>query len=76
MKGDATLYAHGESVEAAWRFVDPIIEAWEEDNDIKVHGYPAGTWGPDVADDLIEGTDDTWHNPYKNLTINDDYCVL
>ncbi|MEM1328548.1 MAG: glucose-6-phosphate dehydrogenase [Bacteroidota bacterium] len=76
MKGDATLYAHGESVEAAWRFVDPIIEAWEEDNDIPVHGYPAGTWGPDVADDLIEGEDDTWHNPYKNLTMNDDYCVL
>ncbi|MEM9885401.1 MAG: glucose-6-phosphate dehydrogenase [Bacteroidota bacterium] len=76
MKGDATLYAHGESVEAAWRFVDPIIAAWEENKDIAVHGYPAGTWGPDVADEMIEGENETWHNPYKTLTTSDNFCVL
>ncbi|MEL6718882.1 MAG: glucose-6-phosphate dehydrogenase [Bacteroidota bacterium] len=76
MKGDATLYAHGESVEAAWRFVDPIIEAWKEDDSITVYGYPAGTWGPDVADDMIDGENETWHNPYKSLTTNDNFCVL
>ncbi|MEM8527469.1 MAG: glucose-6-phosphate dehydrogenase, partial [Bacteroidota bacterium] len=76
MKGDATLYAHGESVEAAWHFVDPIIEAWEENEDIPVHGYPAGTWGPEVADEMIEGENETWHNPYKTLTTNDNFCVL
>lgn len=76
MKGDATLYAHGESVEAAWKFVDPIIKAWKENPDIPVYGYPAGTWGPDIADKMIEGENDTWHNPYKTLTSNVDFCVL
>jgi len=76
MRGDATLYAHGESVEAAWRLVDPIIQAWKEDESIPVYGYPAGTWGPDVADGLVDGVNETWHNPYKSLTISDNYCVL
>lgn len=76
MKGDATLYAHGESVEAAWRFVDPIVDAWKEDNDIPMYGYPAGTWGPEVADDFIGQEGDTWHNPYTSLTMSEDYCVL
>lgn len=76
MRGDATLYTHGESVEAAWRFVDPIIQAWQEDDAIPVYGYPAGTWGPNVADDLVDGENETWHNPYKSLTISDNYCVL
>ena len=46
MQGDATLYARGDSVEAAWKFVDPILKAWKEDPSIPVYGYPAGTWGP------------------------------
>ena len=31
MQGDSTLYARGDAVEAAWRFVDPILKAWEND---------------------------------------------
>ena len=46
IKGDATLYARGDSVEEAWRFVAPILNAWEKDPKIKVYGYPAGSWGP------------------------------
>ncbi len=76
MRGDATLYAHGESVEAAWRFIDPIVEAWQEDDSIPIYGYPAGTWGPDVADEMIEGEGETWYNPYKALTRDVNFCVL
>ena len=43
MRGDATLYAHGESVENCWEFVEPILNAWENDPTIPVYGYPAGT---------------------------------
>jgi glucose-6-phosphate 1-dehydrogenase len=75
IKGDATLYARGDSVEAAWAFVDPIIKAWENDPSIKLFGYPAGTWGPNVADEMMEG-DFTWRNPCKNLTGFDDFCEL
>jgi glucose-6-phosphate 1-dehydrogenase len=76
MKGDATLYAHGDSVEYAWEFVEPILNAWSYDPDIPVYGYPAGTWGPMIADDLIQPKDLTWRNPCKWLTTDDTFCEL
>ena len=75
MLGDATLYSRNDAVEAAWKFVTPIINAWKNHPEIKVHGYPAGTWGPDVSDALIEG-DQTWRYPCKNLTGDGGYCEL
>ncbi len=76
MKGDATLYAHGDSVEASWNFVEPILEAWKNDNSIPVFGYPAGTWGPLAANEIMEPTDLTWRNPCRQLTEDTNYCKL
>ncbi|MEL7532283.1 MAG: glucose-6-phosphate dehydrogenase [Bacteroidota bacterium] len=76
MLGDATLYARGDAVEAAWKFVDPILSAWANNPNIKVHGYPAGTWGPEIADNLIEGENLTWRYPCKNLADDGIYCEL
>ncbi|ASB47918.1 glucose-6-phosphate dehydrogenase [Alkalitalea saponilacus] len=75
MLGDATLYSRADAVEAAWEFVDPILKAWKNQPCIKVHGYPAGTWGPDVSDQLIEG-EQTWRYPCKNLVGDGEYCEL
>jgi len=76
MQGDSTLYARGDAVEAAWRFVDPIQKAWEHNSNIPLYGYPSGTWGPESADQLIEGEDYTWRYPCKNLTDEHNYCAL
>lgn len=76
MLGDSTLYHRGDAVEAAWKFVDPILNAWKNNPDIIVHGYPAGSWGPDVSDDLVEGKDQTWRYPCKNLSDDGNYCEL
>ena len=76
MKGDATLYARGDSVEVAWKFVDPILNAWKNQENIKLYGYPAGTWGPEVANKLIEGDNVSWRNPCSNLTDSGDYRLL
>jgi len=76
MQGDSTLYSRGDTVEAAWSFIDPIQHAWAENPSIKIFGYPAGTWGPEHADDLIEGQNLTWRYPCKNLTDEDLYCEL
>ena len=65
---DSTLYARGDVVEATWKFIDPILETWKEKSDIPIYGYPAGTWGPSVADNLIEEPWLTWRNPCKNLS--------
>ncbi|MFK8102081.1 MAG: glucose-6-phosphate dehydrogenase, partial [Saprospiraceae bacterium] len=76
IKGDATLYARGDSVEEAWRFVQPILNAWEKNPKIKVYGYPAGTWGPPIVAKLIEAEDLTWRNPCNELTTGGDFQEL
>ncbi len=76
MLGDATLYARGDAVEAAWEFVDPIIKAWKNREDIPVFGYPAGTWGPEPADSMVEGENMSWRYPCKNLADEEIYCEL
>ncbi len=75
MQGDATLYARADEVEAAWNFVDPILKYWKKGKDVRVYGYAAGAWGPENADDLIEGPG-TWRNPGPNLTDDPGFCVI
>ena len=74
MQGDATLYARADEVEAAWEFVDPILEYWKNSDD-KVYGYSAGVWGPENADELIEGIG-RWRNPSENLADDPGFCVI
>lgn len=76
MKGDSTLFARSEEVMSAWKFLMPIIDAWKNDKNIPLHGYPAGTWGPENADDLIEEPNMTWRYPCKNLSDDGVYCEL
>ncbi|MDC6365045.1 MULTISPECIES: glucose-6-phosphate dehydrogenase [Flavobacteriaceae] len=75
MQGDATLYARADEVEAAWDFVDPILDYWKNGKDVRMYGYAAGVWGPENADDLIEGTG-FWRNPGENLSDDPGYCVI
>ncbi len=63
MRGDSTLFTRSDEVEAAWRIVDPILKAWEQDRSIPVHEYAPGSWGPAAADDLLRGQNDEWQNP-------------
>jgi len=76
IKGDATLYAHGDSVEYAWEFVEPVLNAWSNGSDVPIYGYPAGSWGPDVADAMIQPANLTWRNPCRRLTDDNSYCEL
>jgi glucose-6-phosphate 1-dehydrogenase len=60
MAGDATLFMRRDAVEAAWRFVMPIIDRWASQTDGIVPPYAAGEWGPREADRLIECTGRKW----------------
>ncbi|MEC9343639.1 MAG: glucose-6-phosphate dehydrogenase [Pseudomonadota bacterium] len=60
VRGNQTLFMRRDEVEAAWRWVDPIISAWKE-NGQKCKKYTAGTWGPSAAIALIERDGRTWH---------------
>lgn len=76
MTGDSTLYARADVVEAAWKFVAPIQKAWETDPNQKIYGYPAGTWGPENANELFADNISGWRYPCKNLADDGNYCEL
>lgn len=75
MTGDSTLFSRDDEVETAWRFLEPIQKAWNDNPSINLFGYPAGTWGPEHSNDLFgEGYD--WRYPCKNLAEDGLYCEL
>lgn len=76
MLGDSTLFSRDDEVETAWKFIEPIQKAWKNNPSIKVYGYPAGTWGPEASNDLIEGEGLTWRYPCKNMADEELYCEL
>lgn len=60
--GDPTLFIRTDEVEESWRIVEPILRAWSE-HEAPLHGYPAGTWGPKAADELLEREGHRWRTP-------------
>ena len=58
--GDPSLYTRTDAVEAAWKFVDPILKAWEAPGAPRPLSYTAGTWGPEAATRLIEREHHHW----------------
>ena len=74
--GDSTLYARADGVEEAWKFIDPILNAWKNDSSIKLFGYPAGSWGPQESLNLFDDVNEDWRYPCKNLTGDETYCEL
>jgi glucose-6-phosphate 1-dehydrogenase len=69
MVGDATLFIRSDEVEQAWRIVDPYLEAWSEPG-ASLHFYEAGSWGPHMADLLVERSGDEWRNPVVDLELS------
>ena len=55
MLGDATLFTRSDEIEEQWALVDAIVAAWRRDTP-SFPNYPAGTWGPLAAQELVE-----WH---------------
>ena len=61
MSGDATLFARHDEVEEAWGFIDPIEQAWvAKENAPGLFVYPAGSWGPEEADELLARDGRAW----------------
>ncbi|MFE7777588.1 glucose-6-phosphate dehydrogenase [Streptomyces sp. NPDC057445] len=59
--GDSNLFPRVEEVELSWKILDPIEQFWER------HGrpaqYPAGTWGPVEADEMLARDGRSWRRP-------------
>lgn len=57
LDGHRVLFARQDTVEAAWRAVDPVLG-----DTVPAHPYPRGSWGPKEADSLLPNGD-SWHDP-------------
>jgi glucose-6-phosphate 1-dehydrogenase len=61
IRGNQTLFMRRDEVEAAWRWIDPIADAWERASE-PPKAYTAGTGGPSASIALIERDGRTWHD--------------
>ncbi|WP_298136687.1 glucose-6-phosphate dehydrogenase [Acidiferrobacter sp.] len=61
MRGYAALFARRDSVEEAWRFITPILDAWAQDPATDFPNYAAGSDGPAKADALMRADGRSWH---------------
>jgi glucose-6-phosphate 1-dehydrogenase len=59
MLGDATLFTRIDEVEEQWSLVDAMVATWARDRPA-FPNYPAGTWGPPSADDLLSRDGRAW----------------
>ena len=67
MRGDATLFTRGDEVEAEWRIITPIEEAWAQLPPPSFPNYAAGTSGPPEADTLIAGDHRRWRRLERSV---------
>jgi len=62
MLGDPTLYTRQDMVEASWAVIDPIQKTWDTTK-FEFPNYPAGSWGPKAADDMLARRGHAWRRP-------------
>jgi glucose-6-phosphate 1-dehydrogenase len=60
LSGDPSLFARSDEVEEAWSIATPILDAWLDMPPPDFPNYPAGTWGPKAADELLEREGRRW----------------
>jgi glucose-6-phosphate 1-dehydrogenase len=63
MTGDQTLFARQDWLDHAWRFLDPILDGWAAEKERGLAFYPAGSWGPREADELLQKDGRQWLTP-------------
>jgi glucose-6-phosphate 1-dehydrogenase len=60
MAGEQALFAREDTVELAWKIVDPVLAGA-----LPIYPYDPKTWGPEEADSILLG-DTKWHAPVVN----------
>ncbi len=59
LRGDSTFFAHWKEVELSWKWVQPVLEAFEE-NLLPIHPYRSGAVGPDASQRLLQEDGFNW----------------
>jgi glucose-6-phosphate 1-dehydrogenase len=67
MLGDQTLFARHDNIAVSWELLRPLLDAWasapEDSAEFPLHSYPAGSWGAEAADRLMERDGRAWRRP-------------
>ncbi len=64
LRGNPALFMRRDEVEAAWNWIDGIIDGWETSKQ-KVESYVAGSWGPTASSLLLDRDDRAWYSDDK-----------
>ncbi len=62
MLGDPTLFIRSDEAEGAWALLQPVLDGWAG-NGGEISRYPAGEWGPEEVDELLEADGRRWRRP-------------
>lgn len=58
-RGDLTLFARWDEVEASWVFIDDIIK-YRRESKPNFPNYKPGEWGPEKADEILKKDNHKW----------------
>ena len=59
IRNDATLFVRRDEAEAAWSWIDGIVEGWVTSQQ-SPEGYAAGGWGPTASSDMLQRSGRSW----------------
>lgn len=59
LRGNSTFFADWREVELSWKWIEPLLEAFQEDL-LPLHPYPAGSAGPEAANQLLLADQCKW----------------
>ena len=60
LRGNPALFMRRDEVEAAWEWIDGIIDAWDVSKQ-KVESYVSGSWGPAASAMMLDRDGRAWH---------------
>jgi glucose-6-phosphate 1-dehydrogenase len=63
MRGEATLFTRRDEIEEQWAYMDRVLGTWKTEGNPPPPIYPAGSWGPEQADDLLARDGRRWRRP-------------
>ena len=58
--GDVTLFKHADNIEVCWELLQPLLDAWQTIEPSNFPNYPACSWGPEEADELLARDGFNW----------------
>jgi glucose-6-phosphate 1-dehydrogenase len=70
MMGDPSLFQRADTIEAGWRVVQPVLDAWKREGSAELPIYKAGSAGPEEADALLARDGRRWRSIAGNVAAN------